>query len=132
MSDEYVDDDGTLSCDIVFAEQVPEDMPILAQALWIGVRPGYGEDGKRLPEPTIWVQYQQRHMASSLTGCVAISPESWDKINEAVQWRVAEWRRINAPDNIHPAGARSALDRDSADADETAHYQPELPFPSDS
>lgn len=109
MPEELVDDTGTLSSDIVFSEDAPDGIPVLAQALWFGVRPGYDGNGRRLAEPTIWVQYQERHMASQLTGMVAVSPESWDRINEAVQWRIAEWRRISEDEHgAHPDGDAAA------------------------
>lgn len=130
MPDEFVDDDGYLSSDFTFTEGVPDEVPVRPQALWIGVRPGFGEAGERLAEPTIWVQYQERYMNSPLTGLVALSPESWEAVNKAVQWRVAVWRGINAPQNVPAADPGTDHLRDTGDTDRASQYaQPELPFP---
>lgn len=131
MADEFLDDDGSLSSDFIFVEEVPDGTHMLPQALWTGVRPGYGPDGERLPEPTVWVQYQERYMNSSLTGPVAMSTESWDKLNEAVQWRVAEWKeRASEKLADQPAdNPGDSLLRHAGLAGQSAFEQPALPFP---
>lgn len=132
MADEFVDDSfGTRSSEFIFVEAVPDGIAVLPQALWIGVRPGYGPEGQRLPEPAIWVQYQQRYMNSRLTGLVAISPESWDKIDAAVRWRLAEWKGGDEDEESTDVGD----DPDCGTADLPAAPSPqsegqlELPFP---
>lgn len=129
MPDEFLADDYGLSSDFQFVEEFPDEVPAFPQALWFGVRPGYGTDDQRLPEPTIWVQYQGRYMNSQLDGMVAISPRGWDKLDEAVRWRLAAWKELYAKRNVPAAGPGTAGSGDPADPDQSAQDRPGFPFP---
>lgn len=91
MSECYLDDDGTLSCDFTVVEGVPEDAETAAQSLWIGVRPiWYGTEPG---EVMIQVCYQEAHMSGPLAGPVRITPAVWRELNAAVEWRLRKRER---------------------------------------
>jgi hypothetical protein len=88
MPDARLEDDGGLSSDFTYIDSVPDGMDILPGAVWIGVRRGFGPDGRQVAEPAVWLSFQDRYMDSELTHGLAISPEMWRELNRAVEWRL--------------------------------------------
>lgn len=79
-----LDDDGG-SC--VIAIEAGDS----AQSLWVRVGPIYDGATPR-PEPGVWVEYQQRHMASPLLGPILLTPAAWRQLNRAVETRLRRTR----------------------------------------
>lgn len=71
MSD-YLEDDG--GPQVIAVEDGGEP-----QALWVRV-------------PGIWIEYQERHRGSALAGPVLLSPDTWRKLNKAVEERLRRHR----------------------------------------
>lgn len=57
-----------------------------SQALWIGVRPVWYDD--QPGEVMIQICYQELYMAGPLAGPVWLTPETWEQVKEAVDWRL--------------------------------------------
>jgi hypothetical protein len=93
VPDGCIEDEGGLSSEFIYVDSVPDDVDVIPQVLWVGVRPGYDTAAsKQLSEPTIWVQYQERYMAGPLTGYLALSPAAWHELNRTVNARLRAWR----------------------------------------
>lgn len=88
----YLDDDGSLSADIIVAEE--ENTEGHRQSLWVSVRPVYyGNQPSK--EPMVQVCYQEEHMRGPLSGPVWVTPEVWGQLVRAVRWRLRRRRWQN-------------------------------------
>jgi hypothetical protein len=57
------------------------------QSLHIRVGPVFQGNGQAA-EPGIWVEYQEEHMKSLLSGPVLLDIATWRRLNEAVEYRL--------------------------------------------
>jgi len=90
MLGSYLDDDGGLSSDFVVIEA--PDSTGHKQALWAAVRPVWHGD-QPSEEPVVQVCYQRDSMGSPLEGPLFLSLDTWRKLNQAVERRIAERKR---------------------------------------
>jgi hypothetical protein len=95
MPEGRLEDDGGLSSDFIFVNGVPDGIDHTPEAMWIGVRRGFGPDGEQMEEPSVWIQHQEEYMNGPLTGFIAMSPDQWRDIVKAVEWRL-NWYEIGA------------------------------------
>lgn len=78
-----VDDDGA---EVIAVEEADDP-----QALWFRVGQVYDGDTLR-KEPGIWINYQERYMASGLSGPVLLTPAVWRELVAAVDARLRRRR----------------------------------------
>jgi hypothetical protein len=100
-----LDDDGMLSADFIAVEA--KDSHGNAQALWVAVRPVfYGEEQSK--EPMVQICYQETYMKGQLEGPVWLTPETWEELKKAVDWRLkyrkTRWQRFLHAITIRIAG----------------------------
>jgi len=65
------------------------------QSLWVRVGAVYGPDGER-DEPGVWVEYQEKHMASRMQGPVLLTPAVWRQLAEHVEAWLQQWEKKDA------------------------------------
>lgn len=83
MNECRLDDDGSPSDQIIAVEAGNDP-----QALWMRVGPVWDGDEVR-DEPGVWIEWQDRYMASSLAGPILLTPAVWRELVQAVEWRLA-------------------------------------------
>lgn len=80
-----LDDDGNPSVDFIAIEEPDEHGH--KQALWLAVRPvWYGNVKSK--EPMVQISYQEEYLKGPLVGCVWLTPETWEELKKAVDWRI--------------------------------------------
>lgn len=91
--DSFLDDDGFASGDFIAVEAPVNGK---RQALWIGIRPVWSEEGPSR-RPMIQICYQEDYLKAPLAGPVWLSEQTWDQIVDAVDWRLSRklplWKR---------------------------------------
>lgn len=66
--------------------QAPQSLTFRVGPVWLD---GPGPE----PEPAIWVEYQDAHLASSVRGPVLIDLRTWGLLDDAIKCRAKRWRR---------------------------------------
>jgi hypothetical protein len=89
----FLDDDGG---SVVIAVEADDNPTGHRQALWVRVGEVFDGDQVR-DEPGVWVEYQERYLASGTSGPVLLTPAIWRKLARAVCERLEER-------NCHDAG----------------------------
>lgn len=100
------DDDESADChliddggpQLIAVEAACDD--IVPQALWVRVGPVFYDSTQAADEPGIWVMYQERHQASSLSGTVLLTPAVWEKLAAAVDDRLARQGAMTRADRF--------------------------------
>lgn len=83
----YLDDDG--SSLVIAVEKA--DSAGHRQSLWVRVGSvWYGETEGTAP--VVWIEYQEEHMGSDMTGPVMLDIATWKELNRAVRRNIRRWR----------------------------------------
>jgi hypothetical protein len=94
----YLDDDGGPQVTAVEAA----DSTGHRQALHVRVGPVFYGDSNPAKNPGVWIEYQEEHMKSSLTGPVLLTPAVWRELVHVVEMMLqdkeeeAEWKEEEA------------------------------------